>query len=281
MNNILASRIEGASLTKGQRKIADYFLKNQQRLAMLSSVQIAKEIGVSDASIIRFSRAIGYQGFAALKTDVYRELTHETDEKYSHLSLSERMEQSTIQYPAESIPSQFAERMQQNLSNTFRFNDQSTFSALTDALLRADKKFLIGLRSCYGSVQCFGRTLNIILPGVNTLSENEAIDALLHCESNDIVLLFVLARYYKTDETYAKLAKLHGASLCVVTNNQFSPLKQYADFQLLADTSHMSFFNSTLSITMIEEYILTLISRRLDIRAQMAERDEVIKGLLL
>lgn len=40
----------------------------------MSSMDVAKEIGVSDASIIRFARAIGYLGFTDLKNDIYNSL---------------------------------------------------------------------------------------------------------------------------------------------------------------------------------------------------------------
>ena len=39
-----------------------------------NGMDVAKEIGVSDASIIRFARAIGYLGFTDLKNDIYNSL---------------------------------------------------------------------------------------------------------------------------------------------------------------------------------------------------------------
>ena len=43
----------------------------------MSSLAVAREVGVSDASIIRFSRAIGYKGFADLKNDLHSNLTQD------------------------------------------------------------------------------------------------------------------------------------------------------------------------------------------------------------
>ena len=86
MTNILAERIKNANLTKTQKKIADYFISNQERIGSLSSIEAAQEIGVSDASIIRFSRAIGFDGFADLKDNIYDMLVQNA---VSGLSLSE------------------------------------------------------------------------------------------------------------------------------------------------------------------------------------------------
>ena len=48
-NDSLEKRIQRAQLTKGQHRIADYFLKNQNRICNMTSLAIAREIGVSDA----------------------------------------------------------------------------------------------------------------------------------------------------------------------------------------------------------------------------------------
>ena len=78
--NRLSDRLKGAKLTPQQRRIADYFFKNQERIGNMSSMDVAKEIGVSDASIIRFARAIGYLGFTDLKNDIYNSLNCESQQ---------------------------------------------------------------------------------------------------------------------------------------------------------------------------------------------------------
>ena len=67
----LEKRIQQAQLTKCQHRIADYFLKNRNRICRMTSLAIAQEVGVSDASVIRFSRAVGYTGFADLRESLY------------------------------------------------------------------------------------------------------------------------------------------------------------------------------------------------------------------
>lgn len=88
--NRLSDRLKGAKLTPQQRRIADYFFKNQERIGNMSSMDVAKEIGVSDASIIRLRRAIGYLGFTDLKNDIYNSLIGETSASVRNMQLSER-----------------------------------------------------------------------------------------------------------------------------------------------------------------------------------------------
>ena len=54
----LIRSIQNADLTRQQQKIADYFVKNQNRVCTMSLIKVAREIGVSDASVVRFARAV-------------------------------------------------------------------------------------------------------------------------------------------------------------------------------------------------------------------------------
>ena len=44
MENIIANRVRQVPLTKTQQKIADYFIRNPERVGMCSSMEVAKEL---------------------------------------------------------------------------------------------------------------------------------------------------------------------------------------------------------------------------------------------
>lgn len=274
MTNILAEKIKNVDLTKTQEKIAKYFIRNQERIGSLSSIEAAKEIGVSDASIIRFSRAIGYEGFADLKADIYNALV---ENAYPGLSLTERMNQSTLQYSGEDVDAQFLDLMQKNLSNSFHQNETSKYNQAAELLANARKSYIIGLRGCRGIAAQFSRLMSFMLPNVCCIQDSEcvSISALQDAGDDDVVLMFVFARYYKIDIQYLELAKKCGAKICLITDEIVSPLVGYADVILQAETEHMSFFNSTLGAVMIGEYLLTLISRKVNFQTRIQERDIV------
>ena len=56
-----------------------------------------------------------------------------------------------------------------------------------------------------------------------------------------------------------------------------------ADISLFAETSHMSFFNSSIGMTMLSEYIITLVSRKNgdEYRRRAKERDELTEDYRL
>lgn len=278
MNNQLADRLKEAKLTPQQRRIADYFLKNQERIGNMSSMEVAREIGVSDASIIRFARAIGYQGFTDLKNDIYNSLIGETSASVRNMQLSERFDVLTGKYPAEDISDAFVEMMNYNITRTFQQNSIESYTALVDMIIRSRKKYVAGLRGCIGVSGNFARWLEFAIEGVVHLSagsETEMVGALQDINSEDIFILFSFARYYKIDMLLINIARAHGAGICVITDSLMAPMVQYADIVLLVETSHMSFFNSEIGAAMIAEYIITLVCRenKEEYRKRAKERD--------
>ncbi len=62
-------------LTKSEQRIASYLLANSDAAAFLTAAELAQRIEVSEATVVRFARAVGYDGFPELRRclqDLYR-----------------------------------------------------------------------------------------------------------------------------------------------------------------------------------------------------------------
>lgn len=66
----LESRLPG--LTKSQQRIASYLLTNYDEAAFLSAADLAQHLSVSEATLVRFARAIGCDGFRDLHRRLQR-----------------------------------------------------------------------------------------------------------------------------------------------------------------------------------------------------------------
>ena len=65
LRQVLSAHLDRA--TKAEKAIASYFLTNLQSLPFETAASLAHRIGVSEASIGRYCRTIGFQHFKALK----------------------------------------------------------------------------------------------------------------------------------------------------------------------------------------------------------------------
>ncbi len=67
-------------LTSTEAKIANYIVEHFDDVLSLNVAELAKEVGVSDASVVRFSRSVGFKGFQDLKMNMARDiLPHEKE----------------------------------------------------------------------------------------------------------------------------------------------------------------------------------------------------------
>jgi DNA-binding MurR/RpiR family transcriptional regulator len=67
-------------LTKSEKRIANYLRKNQEESAFLSAGEIADRLGLSEATLVRFARTLGFSSYPAMRTvlqDAFRRrVTH-------------------------------------------------------------------------------------------------------------------------------------------------------------------------------------------------------------
>ena len=272
MHNILEERIRSADLTKTQKIIAGFFLENQDRIAVMSSYEVAQAIGVSDASVIRFSRTIGFKGFSDLKAKTYEMIVSDA---FPGLSLTERLEQSSQKYSGSDRMASFASLMLRNVERSFSGNSQPVFNAACDVVLSRKKRYVVGLRGTRGIAASFSRLLAFMLSGVVSITDEgcTSINSLQDANEDSCVIMFAYTRYYKIDETFLRLAADRGAEIILVTNDPEGYLSKYADIVLKASTENMLFFHSNIGMEAVAEYLLTLIGQRADYKERIAERD--------
>lgn len=274
MANLLAERIKNTELTKKQRIIGDYFIKNQERIGNLSALDIANEIGVSDASIIRFSKAIGFEGYADLKNKIYDMLVENSSNK---IPLTERMRINYEKLKDGNVTEQFIQKIQDNISDVFSHNSLEDFETIANAMVKGKRRYVIGLRGCKGTAIGFGRLLSFMMPNVTAIIDSEctSISLIQDLEEGDVVLMFVFSRFYKIDLEYLKFAKKNGAQIYLVINDVASILSSYADDILIVPTDSMNFCHSTTALNVITEYLLTLISRKCEFKERIDTRDQI------
>jgi 2-methylcitrate dehydratase PrpD len=61
-------RRRSAKLSKGQRKVVEFLLGDCDRAVFLASRQVAEELSVSEATVVRTARALGFSGYPELRT---------------------------------------------------------------------------------------------------------------------------------------------------------------------------------------------------------------------
>lgn len=171
----LEKRIQQAQLTKCQHRIADYFLKNRNRICRMTSLAIAQEVGVSDASVIRFSRAVGYTGFADLRESLYDAFRQElTSMDIGRYAPAQRLDLQINEFGGLNLSTDFLCLMAHNIEQSVRQNDPRLLGRVVDLLVESRRKLIIGMQGSKSCAMQFSRLLGFLLERVELLSTGES-----------------------------------------------------------------------------------------------------------
>ena len=269
MNNFFLERLKGISLTKGQERIAQYMLENQYTVCQKSLMEVSREAGVSDASVLRFVRAIGFGGYNDFKDALYTHLARQASENANRgtLDLGSRLRSGTSQEG-----NSLQEYLQISLSNVERSllqTSNGTYEHIVSLLGSCRNVYVFGNRAARSPADQLARGIRYVKDNVIFLQHTYDVYPALHGAGPEDVLLFLcVSRFYKADVHICEAAKAAGVRLCLLTNTAPSPVTKYADDLLLVRTDGISYFNSTLGISAVCEYIMARLAQTTEGTAQ-------------
>ena len=111
------------NLTKSEKQIADYLRKNQDESAFLSAGELADRLDLSEATLVRFARSLGFDSYPAmrevLQENFRRRVTHSArlrsrlDDLREAGDIFERLVVSEMDYMTHSLESVDRDALQQ------------------------------------------------------------------------------------------------------------------------------------------------------------------------
>ncbi len=74
ISQVISDRYE--SLTKSEKEIANFIRKNQEESGFLSAGEIARQLGLSEATMVRFARSVGFSSYPAMRVELQEAFRH-------------------------------------------------------------------------------------------------------------------------------------------------------------------------------------------------------------
>ncbi|MDR1801119.1 MAG: MurR/RpiR family transcriptional regulator [Lachnospiraceae bacterium] len=261
----ISELIHNADLTKTQKMIGSFILDNVSDGCFMTSTEIAVKIGVSESSVIRFSRALGFEGFMGFQ----RALRKNYQEQVSALD-------SAITVPAQRIAKlakletgkdylrRHFKNAAKNLEAVFSRNQAKAFDEAADLIVSAKHKYIVASRgnACLGDY--FLLYMKHMLPGVETTASSSIspIDDMCSITSDDILIIFSFPRYSTMDKLAAKMAADAKAPVILITDKPSADLASYATALLSVPVDSSTFFNSMVGPQFVMEVLLDVISHK-------------------
>ncbi len=265
MIDSLQKRVANKSLTKTETIIADFFFHNENRIYFLTSGDIANELQISDTSVIRFVKSLGFRNFKEFKDSLKQQVSNKILTPSEKLSLNEELLKTN------NLIDTFTNSIFKNIEETININSYAKIEKIIDILFISNKKYVVGFKSVSGATSFFGLRLGFILKNVITHNQNnsELIKNIVDIQKNDCLFLIAHPKYSKTYPLLIEIAKKAEAKVIVVTDKSTSPVANIGDVTIFTDIRGISYFNSIISTQALLEFILTSMSKNLDKEAKI------------
>ena len=226
-----------SGLNETNKKIADFILQNPEMAIFSSLIEISKNVGVSDATLIRFARELGYKGFKELREDLLdyiRRIIYPTQKssfinginKHPSMDLIMRKD---IEY----------------ITKTMSKIDKQDFDNLIKLIFSAKRIFCMGWGISSFLAEYLSFSLQLLsFNAIPVIRERRPlVQQLLFIEKDDLLIAFDLLLY--SAEILEAVEHVHnknvGAGVVTFTNQPIAQIAQYSDLNFLIDMSGHEF----------------------------------------
>lgn len=252
----LIDKINGnrSKMSKGQRAISDYVIKNYDKAAFMTAAKLGRTVGVSESTVSRYAMQLGYDGYPELQKAFQRLVKNK-------LTTVQRMEMSSEQTNADILNNVLKTDIG-NIRATLDEIDDDAFDKIVEKICSAQNIYLLGLRSAATTIQFMGYYLNFILPNVHVVTSgiSDIVEQISHIKDGDVLVTVSFPRYARRTVDGVEYAKKRGAAVAVITDNEDSPLVPYADWVLYARSDMTSFVDSLVAPMSLVNAILIAVS---------------------
>ena len=226
--------------SKGQKLIAQYILKNYDKVAFMTACKLGEAVGVSESTVVRFANALGYSGYPKLQ-DALQEVIK------NKLTTVQRVDMVKEFNDDSAILKKIVKSDMDNIKDTLEEIDEKAFEEAANRILKAKRIYIVGMRSSFTIAQYLGFYLGIILDSVHVIRTDmgDAFEQVVKINEDDVLIAISFPRYSKKSYQIVSYAKEKGAHIVSLTDSPFAPVASFTDNLLLVKSNMVSFVDSS------------------------------------
>lgn len=272
-----------SKMTKAEKRIADYFMKQGGNLQLVSITELAEQCKVADSTIFRFCKMLGYKGYNDFKLAVAKE-------QGSAMGASGRPDDELDVYSSisctDDIPTtgqKLKIMYQAAMEQTLELLKPESVALAARILKNSEQVFCLGQGgSLITAMEAWVRFATVA-KGFNTVQDThlQMISASLLTE-RDTVWFFSYSGATKDMVEVLTLAKERGAKIIVVTRYAKSPATQFADVVLICGSNESPLQSGTVVAKVALLMVIDMVYQeyiRLDSNVSEENRDITVKAI--
>ncbi|MGO8958731.1 MAG: MurR/RpiR family transcriptional regulator [Streptosporangiaceae bacterium] len=242
-------------MTPKRRRLARLFLDEPFSVAFLSAEEVGRRAGADPATVVRFSRTLGYDGFADLKRVLQARVPQfMTATEKLRLAVDEDVSPST------GLRRVFLQDIA-NIEATARMNSEEDLLAAVRLISKARATVVLAA----GVSSSVARTLTHLLrlmgyPVIHADTGVAAAAEIARLDGADALVAISLWRYVKSTQKLFNQAKLRGVPTLSISDSRAAPIAQDADVALTAATETAELSHSLVGLMSLVNGIATALA---------------------
>lgn len=258
--DILAILQEKApTFSKGQKRIARYITEAYDKAAFMTANRLGKTVGVSESTVVRFAVDLGFDGYPSMQKSMQEMVLN-------RLTSVQRIEVANDRLGNQDVVSMVLHSDMEKLRQTGETLDREEFSAAVNAILKAKRVYILGVRSVAPLANFLGYYLNYMFNNVHVISgvsAGEMFEKIVGVNSEDVVIAFSFPRYSSSTTKGAQYCRSAGATVIGFTDSKLSPLGQCSDHVLIAKSDMVSLVDSLVApLSIVNALIVAIASKK-------------------
>jgi len=263
-------------LSPKQKKIARFILDNPYLTSYISANELGEKNNTTAATVVRFSQALGYDGYSQLQDMLRTELPN-------YMTTAARMQKHMS---AESPPlSNFQQVFYtdiKNIERTASILSEKNLNAAMDAIIKAKRIWVIGAGLSYAPAVFLAHSLRVMgfnAPALQGEVLQNAAD-ISRIKPDDLVIAIDLWRYVRMTVFAATQAKKTGAQVIAITDSIVSPLAQMADIAFEIATEGIVHSRSITGLMSLLNVFIAMLAVRVpeQVYQSIKRVDEIYRG---
>ncbi|KPM85508.1 MULTISPECIES: SIS domain-containing protein [Pseudoalteromonas] len=241
------------SLSSSEAKLADFTLNSANAIRNLSSVELAKVVGVSQSSVVKFSQKLGYKGFPAFKLAVIDALNDETSEPKLHgkITLNDSLEQ---------IAEKLLSSKLAVLTETKNLNEAPAVEKAVELLKSAKRILICGLGGSALVAKDFSYKLQKLgMPAIAEPDGHAQLAYVATFSKGDLVIAISESGMTREIAEVVKQAKKNSSSVISVTKFGSSLVADSADVKLYSVAEGESVRLSSILARTAQDFVIDIL----------------------
>ena len=249
------------------RRVAEYLLANMREAAFRSIGEVADELRVSKAQLVRVARMLGFSGYSELKDCLQKAILEQVNPA---AMLAKAVDSQ------EDLPETIHRMEHANLDDTWTQLSPQNVSCFCDLVEKARNLYCLGwgisslvAESLQARLRVMGLGAFLLKRGTLTLQEQ-----VRSAGPEDLLLVCELPSYVVEVTESVEAANRKGSRIITITDSPAAPVCRFADLSLYVSAASPTFGSSILGPLFLVHVLTSVLAVQLGDRSRTALEEQ-------